>query len=468
MGVSKQVWSLRRRFIFSHMLIAIIAIFSISILANLFLEKQFKDYVINNHEQKSKEIINSITEQYMGNGKWNQEIVERIGIDGLENGLISSLKDAKGVTIWDATVHNHGLCEEIISHMSQNMMARYSNWKGGYVKKEYPVIVNSQQIGIITIGYYGPYYYSDNDIMFLNTLNKIFVVVGVVSLCLALIFGILMSEGLSRPISKVINAAEMISHGHYDNRIIEKSNISELSKLIGTVNNLAKVLENQEVLRKRLTADVAHELRTPLATLQSHMEAMIDGVWEPTVDRIKSCHEETIRINRLVGDMDKLSQYESENLILNKTEFDISEVINNILLNFETEYRNKNIGIIYDKQELSLYADKDKISQIIVNLFSNALKYTPEGGKVVIEAVADRGNVILSIKDSGIGISEEDLPHIFERFYRADKSRNRMTGGAGIGLSIVKSIVDAHDGVISVNSEISKGTEFKVYLPVNI
>jgi two-component system, OmpR family, sensor histidine kinase BaeS len=459
--------SLRKRLVLSYMLVTIICVFLISMLSNLFLERQFKNYVIQSHERKSEDVIRSVTEQYRGNNQWNGAVIERIGIDALENGLIISLIDSVGKKIWDANEHNYGMCEALIAHLSHNMRSRYPNWEGGYVKNEHPIVIDMNKVGVVTIGYYGPYYYSDHDIMFLNALNKIFMLVGIASLCIALMLGLLMAEGLSRPISRVISAAEGISRGNYKDRVKGKSDIAELNKLVTTINGLAEALENQELLRKRITGDVAHELRTPLATLQSHMEAIIDGIWEPTIDRIKSCHEEAVRINRLVGDLEKLAQYENDNLILHKDMFNISDVVNSILLNFGKEYMDKNIEVTFNRKEQLVYADRDKISQVIVNLVSNSLKYTPKGGKVDFSIGQDKGNVILSVRDTGVGIAEEDLPHIFERFYRADKSRNRMTGGAGIGLTITKSIVEAHGGSIIVESAPGMGTEFRVCLPAD-
>lgn len=459
------VGSLRKKLVLSYILVTMICVLLISILSNLFLERQFKSYVIEGHKKKNEDIIRSVTEQYE-NGKWNQTVLEIIGIDGLENGLIISIIDSNGNTIWDANAHNNGMCEAMISHMAENMIGRYPNWKGGYVREEYPVLSNLKKVGMVTIGYYGPFYYNDHDIMFLSTLNKVFIIVGIASLCIALIIGLLMAERLSRPISKVTNAAVLISKGHYQDRIKENSNLYEINKLITSINNLAQALEEQEKLRKRLTGDVAHELRTPLTTLQSHMEAILDGVWEPTVDRIKSFHEETVRLSRLVGDLERLTQYESDNLKLNKSSFDMAEAISSILLNFQKEYLDKDINVEFNNLKTEIVADKDKISQVIVNLLSNALKYTPQGGKVDIELHSGNNQVVLSVKDNGPGITKEDITYIFERFYRADKSRNRMTGGAGIGLTIAKAIVEAHGGRISVESDIGEGTEFIVYLPL--
>lgn len=458
--------SLRGRLIFSYIFIAALSVSLISLLSNRFLEKIFNNYIMEAHQRKSNDIVNSVKEQLSTKGKWNVNIIERIGIDALENGLIVKISDSSGRLVWDAEEHNNGRCEALITHFSQNMMSRYPNWKGGYVKKDYLLKLNGITIGSVEIGYYGPFYYTDHDLIFLETLNKIFMSVGGLSLLLSVIAGIMMAQGLSKPIAKVIKSAEAITKGNYRNRINEKGSTREIRNLIHSINNMASSLEKQELLRKRLTADVAHELRTPLATLQSHMEAIIDGVWEPTTERIKSCHEETMRINRLVGDLEKLAQFEGDNLSLIKSDFDLGELLQSILFNFEAEYLHKGIKILLEKDSILISADRDKISQVIVNLMSNALKYTPSNGTVEI-GVKKRGeDALLYVKDSGVGISTEDLPHIFERFYRVDKSRSRITGGAGIGLTITKAIVEAHRGTIGVESTVGKGTTFTVVLPL--
>lgn len=456
---------LRGKLSASYIFVALICVILISILANKFLEKQFVNYVIQEHERKNKEIVSAITQQQYSDGKWNLDVIESIGVDALENGLIISVKDISGKIVWDANVYNNGKCEAVISHMSRNMMTRYPNWSGKYIKNEYALENNSKKIGVVDIGYYGPYYYNDNDLAYLNTLNKILISVGIISLCFALLIGILMSERISRPILKVIDTAEMIAKGDYSQRLNKKSDIKEINTLMTTINNLGQSLEEQEKLRKRLTRDISHELRTPLTTLQSHMEALIDGVWELTPERIKSFHEETMRLNRLIGDLEKLSTYENKNIVLNKSIFNISEIISNIILNFEKDYMDKNIAITFNPKEVFIFADKDKISQVVINLMSNALKYSLNGGRVKIEVKEENASVVIYFNDTGIGISDEDIPYIFERFYRADKSRNRSTGGAGIGLTITKSIIEAHKGKISVQSKLNEGTEFMIILP---
>lgn len=458
-------YSLRNRLTLSYIVIAMVCVLLISVIANLSLESLFRTYVKVNQEEKNRNIVSLISQQYREGTGWEQKVIQDIGINALENGMIISVADRSGSVIWDATQYNNGMCEQMMTNMTHNMSSRYPNWKGELTTADYPVMSGDAKVGSVDIGYYGPFYFNEVDLAFINAVNTVSAGVGLVSLILALIFGYIMSKSISTPVSRVINTAEMIAKGYYDDRSNEISEIKEISQLTVAINNLAESLEKQEKLRKRLTADVAHELRTPLATLQGHIEAMLDGIWEPDAKRLKSVHEEITRLSRLVGDMEKLTKYESENLLLNKSEFDVLELIKSILSNFEKECRDKGLEIELEGEPAKVFADRDKISQVIINLMSNAVKFTGKDGSIRFSVASDKDNAIISVTDTGTGIAPEDQPHIFERFYRADSSRSRLTGGAGIGLTIVKSIVHAHRGSISLESEPGKGTKFTVSLP---
>ncbi|MCX7923066.1 MAG: ATP-binding protein [Clostridia bacterium] len=458
-------YSLKAKLSLSYILVALLSVVLISVLTNMFLDKYFREYVRQNQEKENNEVVSSISQQYIENGKWNMDVIDTIGVSALENGMIIKVKDINGKVLWDAKVHNNGMCQRIIEHMAHNVNSRYPNTESTYTEVPYPLSYKQQNIGVVEIGSYGPYYLSDNDLAFIDTLYKLLIGVGIFSLFFALVLGSIMARRLSSPISRVISAAQSISKGYFSDRISEKSSTDEICQLTSTINNLAETLEKQENLRKKMSADVAHELRTPLATLQGHMEAMIDGIWKPDTERLKSCHEEIIRINKLVGDLEKLAKYEGENLVLNKTVFDVTELIQKIVYNFEPEFKNKEIEIFLNAEREEIHADKDKISQVIINLISNALKYTPNKGRVNISVKGAEDITEISVRDNGQGIPEEDLPYIFERFYRADKSRNRLTGGSGIGLTIVKTIIEAHKGRIEVQSNLDSGTEFIISLP---
>lgn len=457
---------LRTRLSLSYVLVALILVGMISILSNVFLERQFREYIITKQEATNENIVSMIQQQYNSkDNTWNTGAIESIGINALEQGLIIKVTDKEGHTVWDATIHNSGLCSQMLDHMSRNMASRYPDFQGKYVESSYRMILDPSQTGNVYIGYYGPFYFTDNELAFINTLNKILVLVALFSLLLALLAGTFTAKRFSKPISEAVATAREIGRGNYNIRIDEKSNTEEIDELTATINDLAQNLNRQEKLRRRLTGDMAHELRTPMATLQSHMEAMIDGIWEADSARLKSCHDEIVRINRMVGDLENLARYESESLVLNKGNFDLTELLQTIINNFQAEFHKKNVHLGIKGETCPIFADRDKIAQLIINLLSNALKYSLNGGKVEVTARLLQEQAELKIRDNGIGIDPEDLPHIFERFYRADKSRNRITGGSGVGLAIAKAIAEAHGGQISVTSAVNKGTEFTVSLP---
>ena len=280
-----------------------------------------------------------------------------------------------------------------------------------------------------------------------------------------MIIGSLLAARIARPIRKTVYIAKRISEGNYSIRFEGKTKLKELDELAVAINCLTEGLAEQENLRKRLTVDVAHELRTPLTTLASHLEAMIEGVWEPSVDRLQSCYEEISRLSGLVSDLERLAKTESDNLVLNKSDVDLMVIAHSCYDRYEIEAKKKNISLVIAGSSTIVHADKDRLSQVMENLLSNAIKYTPEYGHIRIEVREAEESSIIMIEDDGIGIPEQELSLVFERFYRTDKSRNRKTGGAGIGLAIVKSIVTAHGGTVQAESSAEQGSRFTVTLP---
>lgn len=458
-------FSLRTKLAASFAATALICVLLIGLMSNIQLEKHFKEYVHQNQETKNRGIISLIGSKFHADGTWDYQGIQDIGMYAMNQGLILRVKDAGGHMIWDAYTCDQGMCMEMLEEMSRNMMAKDPGWHGELTTETFSLTRGDNVMGSVEISYYGPVYYNELDIHFLGTLNRIFISVGLISLVLAVIFGGILAKMISTPITRVIRTAQSIAKGTYGDRSHEVSSTREISDLTGTVNDLAETLEKQEKLRKRLTGDVAHELRTPLATLQSHVEAMIDGVWEPTPERLTSCHEEITRITRLVSDLERLAHYESDSLVLNKTQFPARDFITRLMQTFEATFEQKRITPVISCDESVLVADKDKLSQVFVNLISNALKFTPEEGSISVSIQGTPQGIQAVVADTGQGIAPHDLPHIFERFYRADVSRNRTTGGAGIGLTLVKTIVEAHKGTISVTSQVDQGTRFTVLLP---
>ena len=450
----------------AFLLVTLIMVSMISLLANYFLADQFKAYAINKQNQKISGIVELLSSRYADWGnQWDVSGIENIGVNTLSEGMLLRLKDQEGTVLWDAQVHNNGMCTMILANIAQTMQAQNSNFQGGYVEKTYPIIAGNKPVGSVDVGYYGPYFYTEVDVQFLNTLNTLLLSVAFIALFVSIFLGIIMARQLTQPITRVIETTQNIAGGNYADRIHEKSNTKEISELTTSINSLAETLGTQESLRKQLTSDVAHELRTPLAILQSHLEAMIDGTWEADQTRLENCHGEVVRISKLVSDLEKLTILEQENLVLDQTQFDLAALLNRIASNFQSDFRTKQVDLILETSPVMIFADRDKLSQVFINLIANALNYTNAGGTVKVSTSESAKDVAITVSDTGIGIAKDDLVRIFERFYRADKSRARHTGGSGIGLTIVKSIVEAHGGQIDVHSELGQGSQFCVTMP---
>jgi two-component system sensor histidine kinase BaeS len=456
-------WSLRTRLTLSYVLVALLCVLLVSALANGVLESEFRRYVRQGQEKAARRVAELVGGMLRGDGSWDTSGLESLGMNALEQGMIVKLSDRDGRVVWDATEHNNGLCEQMITHMARNMASRYPNWQGGYTEGLYPVRGAGRDEGLVSIGYYGPFFLNDADLSFITALNRLLLWVTLAVLALAVGVGLLMARDISVPLARVVAATQRIAAGSLDVRITERTRVREIDGITSAVNELSRSLKEQEALRRRLTADVAHELRTPLAALQSHLEALIDGVWEPDARRLAGLHEETLRLNRLVRDLESLARQEGEALALDRRETDLVALVRGIVSNHEPQFRAKGVGIAFHAGAGSVVAsvDSDKMSQAVINLLSNALEFTPSGGSV--EASVDAREIRIS--DTGIGIGPEHLPRIFERLYRVDPSRSRSTGGAGIGLAIAKAIVEAHGWTIRAESRLGAGSTFTIRLP---
>lgn len=461
-------FSLKSKLSLTISAVVLLIVALISLLANYFIKDQFKDYISAQHKKATHQIVTSISQQYhKQSDRWDIDFIHKLGMDALYNGYIISVFDSNHNVVWDAKSCDMDLCNEIMNDISDRMMVKYPSINGAFTTNEFPAMNKDQQVGTIKISYFGPYFLSKDDFQFLKSLNQLLLGIGIFSLAVSIIVGFYFAKKLTNPISKTVEVSKKISYGDYGVRIQEKTQTKEIDELILSINHMAKTLENQENLRKQLTADVAHELRTPLTTIQTHMEALIEGVWEPTTKRLQSCYDEIRRICKLVNDLEHLAKLEGQNLSLKKTSVNLLELARKIIYNFEAELKNKNLKLSVSGKCQNIWADEDRINQVLTNLISNAIKYTPDEGSIRIKLSETETSVLLSISDNGIGIPESELPYIFERFYRADKSRNRMTGGSGIGLAIVKSIIAAHGGTIEVTSCLDEGSCFTIILPIS-
>ncbi|MDR2177475.1 MAG: HAMP domain-containing protein, partial [Treponema sp.] len=315
------------------------------------------------------------------------------------------------------------------------------------------------------------FFYSEAEALFLSSVNRLFVIAGFVLVLLSVVISIWLSRTIARPILKAEEAARQIATLHSSGsgsrqnrkiRLHDHYRTKELAGLSRSINELARELEEGDRRQRQLISDIAHELRTPLTYLRGSIEAILDGVWQSDREHLASCHEEIMRVTRLIEDLNTLTNLEWETISLNKTTFDLAELLRLTAEQFRTAADKKGINLILNLIPGPINADYDRLKQVFINLLSNAIKYTDEGS-ITVSIEPSSKNRRISIADTGIGIAPEDLPHIFERLYRTDKSRNRNTGGAGIGLAIAAAIVSAHGGTIKAESG-KGGTTFQVEL----
>ena len=301
--------------------------------------------------------------------------------------------------------------------------------------------------------------------LILKDMKNLIIGISLLMIIVVIAVSVFLSQKISKPIIVVSKMTDFIKMGGYDQKLEYESSIVEIDNLINSINELSRELYKMENMRKNLTSDISHELRTPLTSIQTHLEAMIDGIWEPSKERLNSVNEEVIRLSHLVNQLKNLAKFDSYEDKLNLKNENLTQLIKNIIYNNESYALDKNIRIKYELEDVNANIDKEKISQVIINLISNAISYTNLNGEILIKLYKKSDFIKIIVKDNGIGIPEESLDYIFERFYRVDKSRCRNTGGTGVGLTICKSIVDLHKGKIEVKSKLNEGSEFIITLP---
>lgn len=300
---------------------------------------------------------------------------------------------------------------------------------------------------------------------FVSNVNRSLLLAALASGALALLLSALLSRRLLRPIEQLTEAARRMGSGDLAQRVTSPAR-DEIGALGRAFNAMADALERQETLRRNLVNDVAHELRTPLTNLRCQVEALQDGLQSADAATLRSLHEETLLLSRLVDDLQDLALAEAGRLPLQKSSVALGEAVEAALSALRPLALERGVSLRAELAPLPrLEADRERLGQILRNLLANALTHTPAGGEVVIAARAEGNWLTLVVRDSGSGIAAADLPHVFDRFYRADPSRARATGGAGLGLAIVKQLVEAHGGRVSVVSPPGQGASFQVTLP---
>ncbi len=289
--------------------------------------------------------------------------------------------------------------------------------------------------------------------MFLDATHRSLIWASLVTLALAAALSFLLTRKVLNPLTQMTGITRKIASGDYTVRVGISSK-DEIGELASAFNRMADSLRRVEQLRKTMVIDVAHELRTPLTNIRGYLEALSDGVVPPSKETFELLHEETIRLAKLVEDLLQLAEADASRGTLRRSKIELLDLASQALDLFRPKFAAKGILVKMDLSDAGcqVQADPDKLAQVFRNLLQNAWQYTPNGGNVRISAVRLPGWIKIMIANTGEGITKEDLPFIFERFYRGEKSRSRQHGGAGIGLAIVKEFIEAHGGQVSVES----------------
>ncbi|HEX9921908.1 MAG TPA: ATP-binding protein [Anaerolineae bacterium] len=326
-----------------------------------------------------------------------------------------------------------------------------------------PITLGEQRVGTLFVTPFDAPATPAGD--FLGAVNRSVLWAGLAAGGVALVLGSVLFFQIVRPLRSLSTAAQGIAQGDLSRRAHVGAQ-DEVGRVALTFNHMVESLQRYAAERQNMIADIAHELRTPLSVIQSNLEAMVDGVLPASPEELTSLHQETLLLNRLISDLRTLSLAEAGQLRLEKQPVDPGALVRQVGERLRLRAEEKNISLeIQAAADLpEIQADPERLTQVITNLVDNALRYTPAGTRVTVAAQPAPGGIELLVSDTGPGIPPEELPHVFDRFWRVEKSRNRATGGSGLGLAIVKQLIEAHGGQVQVKSEVSVGTQFRIYL----
>ncbi len=316
-----------------------------------------------------------------------------------------------------------------------------------------------------------PFEGQPREMEFIERTNRTLLFGALIGAVIALLLGILLSRTLTRPIRELTRATHAVSQGDLSQQVPVRSS-DELGELARAFNKMSSELSHSVNARRQMTADIAHELRTPLSLILGHAEAVHDGVLPPSRENFEIIREEATRLEHLVNDLRILSLADAGELSINRQTVEPQRLLEEVAALYQYQSQKKKIALELDIASSlpAIEADPGRITQVLTNILDNALRHTPEGGRIILSARGANGQVELAIQDSGPGLKEEDLRRIFDRFYRTDASRQRdgdSPAGSGLGLAIAKSIVQAHGGQVSAESEAGRGLKVIVSLPRN-
>ena len=446
---------------------------------------RFSHFMLDDQMFQPEHLQDDLAAYYQKEGGWQ-------GIDGAFPAVVQHA--SSGGMMGGMMGHAMGMFDSRIALLDESGVALAQVGNRGQnsanpTGQPWPIRVGGRQVGTLLI---------DGDPMsdtsgsggdLLSGVTRAALIAGLLAGLVAFALAIVLVRQITHPLTALADAAHRIAQGDLTARVPAQGG-DELGQLGGAFNRMASALETQETLRRNLMADVAHELRTPLTAIQGTVEALQDGIFPFTLDSLQPIHEETLLLGRLVEDLRTLAQAEAGHLSLTVADVDTEDLVERIVIGLLPAAQHASIHLDWEiaGPGPTLRADAQRIGQVLSNLLSNALRHTPAGGRIVVRVeAADRdlpgfgkpgssdalheGGLLFSVLDSGPGITAADLPHIFDRFYRGDRSRSRETGGSGLGLAIARQLVEAHRGRIWAESPPTgqeQGSVFYVWLPEKV
>jgi len=415
--------------------------------------KEFYKFVLDTNQAN---LVSALAYYYEENQSWSGLQIDQLMFNGRQpfrpgnhQQQHFAIADANGVVVAGTGVYRMG------------QMLTQSDLKSGI-----PIQVNNADVGTLLLQNFN-FSADPREVQYLQRMNGLLWISGIGTVIIALILGVWLSRTLTRPIRELTTATHAVSQGRLGLEVPVRSH-DELGDLAQAFNRMNSELERSLSLRKQMTADIAHELRTPLSLILGHAEAIHDGVLPPSAKSYEVIREEALRLEHLIDDLRVLSLADAGELSLNIQPASVQNWLEEIRKSYDHRAQSKNIRLELkidpDLPEIDM--DSTRMTQVLTNILDNALRYTPEGGMINLEASQEQDLLKISVQDGGPGVAEEDLKRIFDRFYRTDPSRQRADGGSGLGLAIAKSLVERHHGTINVESLPGSGLRIEIRLPI--
>lgn len=458
---------MRYRLILSYLVVITIALLAVVFFAQQGVNQQVTEFLGRGGYMGANQLVTNLETYYAENASWEgvESILENSGPGGqgamgqgkgnsqTNSGrgfsITTTLVDADGMVVYSG-IHEKGeqidltTLEAEIAISVDNEVQGYLYFGGGMNAIPNP----------------------EFDTALLEIIQAASINAAWVSAVIALVLGLVLAALLTRPLQKLTAAASRLAEGRLDTRVSVESPV-EMATLGNAFNQMAQSLEDAQASRKAMTADIAHELRTPLAVQRANLEALQDGVFPMNEENIAQLLSQNILLTRLVEDMRVLALVDAGELRLEKRPVQLNVLVEETADRFTARALEKGISLIVENETdvPNVIVDPERIQQVLYNLLQNGLRYTPAGGSVWIKAGTSKDKAIVKIIDSGPGIDDDALPHIFDRFYRADKARDREQGGTGLGLTIARQLMLAHDGDLTAANHSKYGAEFTMIFP---